>query len=189
MATALSPGLASIRNDLAAASTRVHRLADPLDDDAWRRRPVAERWSVAECIEHLNMSSREIIPLLRAGLQDARQRGWTRPSHRLDVLGWFLSRTLEPPPRNRFKTPEQFTPPSIEPKDAVLREWDTLQHHLDTILNDANGVALTKVRITSPFNARIRYNAYSALRITAAHQRRHLWQAETTAAAVANAPN
>jgi hypothetical protein len=30
----------------------------------------------------------------------------------------------------------------------------------------------------SPFDSRVRYNLFSAFRIIAAHQRRHLWQAE-----------
>jgi len=34
------------------------------------------------------------------------------------------------------------------------------------------------LRIRSPFDARIRYSAWSALRILPAHQRRHLWLAE-----------
>jgi hypothetical protein len=38
------------------------------------------------------------------------------------------------------------------------------------------------VRITSPFNERVRYNVYSALTILAVHQHRHLWQAEQAAA-------
>jgi hypothetical protein len=41
-----------------------------------------------------------------------------------------------------------------------------------------DGLDVTTIRVTSPFNASLRYSAYSALHILAAHERRHLWQAE-----------
>jgi len=34
------------------------------------------------------------------------------------------------------------------------------------------------VRVTSPFNARVRYNLYACFTILPRHQHRHLWQAE-----------
>ena len=42
----------------------------------------------------------------------------------------------------------------------------------------AEAVPLNRVMLTSPFNERLKYNAYAALRVLAAHQRRHIWQAE-----------
>jgi hypothetical protein len=175
---ALSPRLAAIREQLGAATAVLHRIADPLDDATWRRRPAPGRWSVAECVEPLNLTSRALIPLLRDAARDARARGLTKPSQRMDLVGWFLVRSLEPPARARFRTTEAFAPPSIRPKEAVIREWHVLQDGLAALLDELDGLTLTKVRITSPFNVRVRYNAGSALRIAAAHQRRHLWQAQ-----------
>jgi len=37
---------------------------------------------------------------------------------------------------------------------------------------------LSQVRVTSPFNARVRYNLYACFTILPRHQHRHLWQAE-----------
>ena len=34
------------------------------------------------------------------------------------------------------------------------------------------------MKITSPFNPRIRYNLYACLTILPPHQERHIWQAE-----------
>jgi hypothetical protein len=42
----------------------------------------------------------------------------------------------------------------------------------------ADGLPLGSVRITSPFDPRLRYNLYSCLTILPRHQHRHLWQAE-----------
>lgn len=185
MVTGLSPRLAALREELDAATAMLHRIVGPLDDAMWRRRPRTGSWSAGECVEHLNATSRAMLPLLRDKLRDAHARGWTKPSARLDFFGWFLSRSLEPPVKRRFPTTQPFIPVTVGARDTVLRDWDSLQRELAGLLIDADRLSLTRIKITSPFNARIQYNAYSALRITTAHQRRHLWQAEQALSAIA----
>jgi hypothetical protein len=46
------------------------------------------------------------------------------------------------------------------------------------MVTSATGLAIDKVRVTSPVYARISYNVYGAFCILTAHERRHLWQAE-----------
>ena len=72
--------------------------------------------------------------------------------------------------------------PLLEPprtdREAAIRDFDEAQKDLTDFLRKAAGRALDKVKIVSPFDGRVRYNAWSALRIMAAHQRRHLWLIE-----------
>jgi hypothetical protein len=49
---------------------------------------------------------------------------------------------------------------------------------LEGRLRGAAAVPLNRVMVASPFNARLRYNAYAAYLVLASHQRRHIWQAE-----------
>jgi hypothetical protein len=188
--TSLSAPLASIRDELAATTRRMHTLTGPLDELTWSRRPAEERWSAGECVEHLNITSRAFVPVLRDALRDGRTRGLTgvRTSYRLDLMGWLLLRATEPPvKRQRLKTPAAFVPASVGPKARVVAEYAELQGALIGILADAEGLLLTKIKLTSPFNARVHYSAYSALRVIPAHQRRHLWQAEQALAVLRRA--
>ena len=57
-----------------------------------------------------------------------------------------------------------------------------MQHRLIDLARAARGIDLGRLRIISPFDKRVRHNLYSAFRIVAAHQRRHLWQAEQAVA-------
>jgi hypothetical protein len=185
--TSLSPSLAALRDELGDTTRRLHALVDPLDDSVWGRRPAEGRWSVAECVEHLNLTSRAFVPLLREALRDGRSRGLTTPqtAHRLDLMGWFLVRGNESRDRrSRMKTPPPFVPAAVEAKAPVVRAYEELQGELVRIVVDAEGLALGKIKVTSPFNARLRYSAYSALRVIASHQRRHIWQAEQALAAI-----
>lgn len=54
-------------------------------------------------------------------------------------------------------------------------------------MREADGLPPGCLRIASPFDARLRYNLYSALSILPRHQRRHLWQAERALEAAAGA--
>ena len=51
------------------------------------------------------------------------------------------------------------------------------------LLQQAQGRRLDQVKVVSPFDSRISYNLFAAFRLFAAHERRHLWQAERAAGA------
>lgn len=74
---------------------------------------------------------------------------------------------------------------SAESKELVLREFDASQEALLATIRLGDGVDLTRIQLISPFDARLRYSLFSALRIAAAHQRRHLWQANQVRARLA----
>lgn len=180
---ALPPQLRFLETELAEAQTRVHRLAEGLTEEQWRHRPDPARWSIGEQVVHLNLTTRAYLPLFRQAIEEARSRGLTgNGPFRRDFVGWLLGRMAEPPVRVRVKTTAQFVPGGMEPKQAVLGEFDRLQTEVVNFLPQAAGLAIDKVKITSPFDARIRYNLYSALRAFAAHERHHLWLGEQTRA-------
>jgi hypothetical protein len=184
----LSPSLATIRDELDAASAQLRALAQAASDDAWRTRPDAGHWCVGECVQHLNMTSHAYLPILTVALLEARTNGATaaRDSNRLDFVGWLLWKSCGPPKRRliKMKTADSFVPASIEPKAKVLAEFEEYQARLLALLANANGLALSKIKVQSPFKSSVRYNIYSAFRIIAAHERRHLWQAERARDAV-----
>jgi hypothetical protein len=174
-----SPQLSRIATELEEARRLAHRLAEPLDEDGWATRPGPDRWSVAECLIHLNATSRGFLPLLRRAIAEGRGPGPRQSGpYRLNLVGRFLLWSVEPPVRFRVKTTAPFVPPAVEPRAVVLAEFDRLQNDLLVSLHEADGLRLGKLKITSPFDPRFKYNLYAAFRILPAHQRRHLWQAE-----------
>lgn len=180
--------LATITASLESAQTRLHRLADGLSDERWRARPAPDRWSVAECVEHLNMTSRAYLPLLRDALERARKIGGPMVRHyRRDFLGWLFSVMTGPLPHigkrrvGRVKTSPAFVPKGVKGRAEGLAEFDRLQVEQIGLARSAHGLPLDKATIVSPFGGKIKYNAYSALVIIARHQHRHIAQAEDAA--------
>jgi hypothetical protein len=90
------------------------------------------------------------------------------------VLVW----TLEPPPRFRFRTPRAFEPIDAGPVDEVLPAFLERQQQILQVVDASNRIALDDIRVTSPFERRVHYSMWSSLCVAAAHERRHLWQAE-----------
>ncbi len=169
--------LARIQAELAEAARRAHEVAAPFEDERWGARPARDQWSVAECLIHLNMTSRAFLPLIKDAIGKSPDRVLiSRTPYRLDFVGrlLWLAATVQLP----IKTTGALVPPRAQPKDAVLSEFHTLQNQLMGCLAAAEGLDLGTVRIVSPFDARLKYNLYSCLRLIPAHQRQHLRQAE-----------
>lgn len=174
--------LRSIEVEFDDAQAWAHRLVDGLSETDWLRRSDPNRWSVGEQILHLNLTSRAYLPRLRAGLSEARERGLrSQGRYRRDFMGWFLAKGAEPPVRMKVKTTAPFIPKDLQPKLEAMRDFDAFQDDLRAVVREAEGLAIDKVKFISPFDPRIKYNLYSALRVTAAHQRHHLWLGDRVA--------
>jgi hypothetical protein len=178
----IHPQLAEIAAQFAANSARARRLLDSLDDARFQARRDPTRWSAAECLAHLTLTAQAYVSLIDAALA----RGGTAsgvPRYRRDIAGWLLSTLLEPPVYIRTKTIAAFVPASAGTRAEVGADFARSQTELVRRLERASGRDLNRLKIVSPFNARLSYNVYSAFRVLAAHQRRHLWQAERAAPA------
>jgi hypothetical protein len=175
----MHPQLQAVSDEFTAAQRRLHALADAVPDARWAERPDPDRWSVGECVAHLNLTSQAYLPLIRRALADARGSGARAPGryHR-DPTGWLLWRMGGPPSRHRVRTSAPFVPTGDEPRLATLAEFDRLQAEQLECVREADGLPLGRVKITSPFDARISYNLYACFTILPRHQLRHIWQAE-----------
>ena len=169
----------AIENELTEATARAHRLAGGLSDEDWKRRPAPGRWSIGEQIVHLNLTSLAYLSKIEEAARGAREKGLLGDgSYRRDFLGWLLCKMIEPPVRMKVKTSATFEPVNLDSPEVVMAEFDRLQEEVIRAVRGTAGLALDRIDIVSPFDARIRYNLYSAFKAIAAHERQHLWLGE-----------
>ncbi len=181
----MHPQLQEIIDEFEAALERLRRLAATVPEADWPKRPEPHRWSVSECVAHLNLTSGACAPLLRGSLSKARAIGKPAPErYRRDLVGWLLWKYSGPPVRVRVKTPTRFVPTSCPAPSQLIEEFARWQDEQIACVKQAHGLPIDRVRMTSPFNDRLKYNLYAALTILPRHQHQHLWQAEE--AAIAN---
>jgi hypothetical protein len=177
--------LAGIIESLESAQSRLRAITDKLSDKDWSKRPGPDRWSAADCVEHLNLTTRAYLPLLRDATARAREIGGVpRKHYRPDPLGWFMSMMMGPLHHlgrfqvGRVKTTPRFVPKGGHPRDQLLSDFVRLESDLLTLVRSGDGLPLDRVKIVSPFGGRIKHNAHSAMEIIARHQQRHIQQAE-----------
>ncbi len=177
--------LEDVESELNAATARAWQLVKSTDGRLFTVRPDPASWSAAECISHLSLSTEMFLPVLQKAIDDGRARGVTADRKpKMDPIGRVLRWFLEPPIRSRVKTAAPFVPKSVRAKAEAFGDFSALQLKLIDMLSTAQGLDLRKVKIVSPFDRRVKYNLYSAFLIVAAHQRRHLWQAEQAVASL-----
>lgn len=160
-------------------------VAGGLDRPTFNRRPSPGRWSVGECLEHLNASARLYLPVLTEAIEDGLARGLT--TMRRDgrtILGRLAVWSQEPPPRFRRGTwPELEPEPDLDPADVVA-DFEALHEELIVRINESGGLDRKKIRVRSVLDRRLRLSLDDWFCFLAAHARRHLWQAADARAAV-----
>jgi hypothetical protein len=174
--------LQAVIDDLESARVRLHALWSSVSRDAWHARPGVARWAAGECVAHLNLASEALLPLLRAAVAAAGTRGPDRaPAYRRDPLGWLIGKVIAPSSPLKMRSASAFVPSADQSPEMALAEFDRLQDALVACVRAAEGLAIDRVAVVSPFHDCLHYNLYSAFTLVARHQHRHLVQAKRAA--------
>jgi DinB superfamily len=166
--------LASLADQIQSVTCGVEEIVARRSKADLTTRLKPSSWSVAECIDHLALTTRAFLPALSDGLALASNLTTNRPLGTGTLARLFIL-NLEPPYTFRFNVLPQLKP-QCQDFDAAWGGFLESQSHLLHTLSSAGGLAIDNVKIKSPVYARIRYNVYGAFRMLTAHERRHLWQ-------------
>jgi hypothetical protein len=175
--------LAKIVADFKEVEQRLDRLVASVAEERWSVRRNPDRWSVGECIAHLNLTAHAYVPVLTAAWEAHPPIEPPPARYRRDFMGWMLGYAVGPMPGigkfrfGRFKTPATFVPGDAT-REITLSDFAAMQDAQIQLTKLAEGRPLEDIRIVSPFDAKVTYNAYSCLVLLPRHQRRHMWQAE-----------
>ena len=169
----------TLTRELQASSVRAQELFAERSAEQLLHKPDERSWSAAECLEHLNLTNRAYLSRLQPMLADLRSRNSLAvKSFRLNPNAALLKYWLEPPSRLRLPTGAGFQPLRVTDPAASLHNFCALNLELVGLLESSRGLALDQAMLVSPFAKSMKYTAYSAFVLIAAHNRRHLWQAE-----------
>jgi hypothetical protein len=175
----LEPELVNYRRQFEEAKVTASRLVDGLAPAqlAWKYSP--DRWSIGECLAHLNTTAELYLGALDRAMATGRARGLTGrgPFRHGWVVNFFFIRALEPPVRMKLKAPPKFQPVIGPDASGQIQQFLDLQDELLERVQEANGLHLAQVRVVSPVARFLRMSLGQAFQAVAAHQRRHLLQA------------
>lgn len=174
----LAADLQDYRQQIEAISADARDLLAGLSEAEVNWRPTQAHWSIAECLDHLTVTNRELMERIEGAMSDARSRGLTgRGPFRYGLIGNMIVRSMEPPAKMKFKAPTIFKPRPEQSLEAVARDFFAVQDELLRLINDANGLNLARIKVASPVTKLIKLSLGQSFGLIATHNRRHLWQA------------
>jgi hypothetical protein len=175
---ALAPELDEFRRQFEQLANDADALVAPLSDAQFTWNPRPNAWSVADCVDHLNVTARMYLPVLDEGIANAiRQGQYGEGPYAYWWLARMFVRMLEPPPRFRTKTPAAFRPPSGRTRHEIMAAFRAYQVQYVDRLRQANGLDIARARARSPVVSWMVFPLGCGFAAMAAHERRHLWQA------------
>lgn len=175
---ALAREIDDFRKQFEQISADADALVTPLGEDQFVWKPGPNRWSIAECLEHMNATARAYLPAIDEGIADAIRHGaYAEGPFQYSLVGRIFSRMMEPPARFRMRAALDKQPGPERPKRETLAGFRAYQVQYVDRLRQANGIDLSRSCVRSPLASWIRIPLGSAFASMAAHERRHLWQA------------
>jgi DinB family protein len=159
-----------------------HAVCAGLSEAQFNWRPGEGRWSIAECLVHLNRSVAATLPAFDRAIADGRAKGRMAKGEAPSRYSWFsrwMIGSMEPPPKRRMKTFPIFAVPvgGTHAVTRVLPEFLAMRDQLAERVRRADGLDLTGNRTVSPVTRLLRMPLGAYLQFVIAHERRHLWQA------------
>jgi hypothetical protein len=178
----MTPELQELLRQIDAIKADGHAVCAGLSETQFNWRPGEGRWSIAECIVHLNRSVSATLPAFDRAIADGRAKGRTAKGGGPPRYGWFsrwMIGSMEPPPKRRMTTFPIFAVPvgGTHALGRVLPEFVTIRDQLAERVRRADGLDLQGNRTVSPVTRLLRMPLGAYLQFVIAHDRRHLWQA------------
>ena len=160
------------------ASTKVISEFDSLSAEQLNWKPAPDKWSIAECLNHLIVSDTCYLPVfMLIGNNKYRMSWWERHSWLSGFWGKALVKQLSETPKRKLKTPKTFRPQLSNIDGDIILEYNS---HLDRFLIQIEKLKpadLDKTILTSPANRFITYDLRHCLQFLMQHEHRHINQA------------
>ena len=179
-AAALPPDIQQVLDDIEQSDLRGDALTSDLSDQQFHWQPDGGAgWSVGQCLEHLAVINVIYANAVESGIDNARRNGWTRSGPL--APGYFGRKFIahqEPPVTRRFRAPTRVRPGSALTRAEILRRYHDAHVKVKQLIQHAATIDANRATFANPFLGILRVKVATGLQVIAAHDRRHLWQAE-----------
>jgi uncharacterized damage-inducible protein DinB len=174
-----------ILNSFRVSKQRVNDLLEDIDEEQFNAKPDSKTWSIGECIDHMNKTGALYLRQIRqkVRIEKALDRGINRKSSEIKprFISSILIKSMEPPVKFKLRSPKSFKPRSELNKEETRLKFRELQDQFIEQFKYLEENNLLHKRMTSPATNLLKMELGEVFLFIAAHQRRHLWQAENLA--------
>jgi hypothetical protein len=154
-----------------------------LSHEQFNWRPEPGRWSIAQCISHLNIVNNVDLNSLAQVIADGRARGITGEGpFRYGFLSEKFVASQDLPIKTKFKAPKNFIPPADADNEKTLAEYRRIASELRRLVLAGDGLDLARLKtrlgaLPAPLRAIFKMPIGARFMLLVNHDRRHLWQA------------
>jgi hypothetical protein len=170
-----------LTNQVLALRVASHQRLRPLSIEQLNRRPGYDKWSVGQCLEHLNILSGYYLPLVKDRLKAAQAKG---SSAGQKVRSGWLGRRLTSAARLAedsdavFRVPKQYAPTGTRLTGIVVEAFNRQLDELLRLLLLARQVDAGAVRVPNPLHPWLKLRLTDVLETLIANYKRYVQQAE-----------
>jgi DinB family protein len=167
-----------VRAELDKVVADVRATFGQLDVRQLNWRPDPTSWSVAQCLEHLVNSNREMCGAIRRAADPAQSKTiWQRLPILPGLYGRLMITSLTPTNTRRLRAPRTARPSASEIDAGIVERFADGQQEVLALVRTLAGRDPAHLVMVSPFVRFITYSVLDAFRLIAAHERRHFEQA------------
>ena len=142
-------------------------------------KPGAERWSVAQCFDHLITTTSGYLPVIDNVLKGEKKSSiWQKLPFFPKLWATLLIKSLDPAQTRKMKAPKKFQPAQSDLSGSIIHDFSAQQAQLIEKMKATANLDLERIVITSPAASLVNYSLMDAYRIIVVHERRHFQQAQ-----------
>lgn len=155
------------------------KVVEGLTEEQFNAQPAPHKWSIAECIDHLNSSYRAYIPVIKKVIKNNTNETVNNPDNFKIRFRFKLSNAwLEPPYKMKMKTFDLLVPDEKLNKEKTISKFISLTDEFIDFIKISEKVDLKCTIVISPVTSALKFRLGELYPFIASHNRRHLWQAE-----------
>jgi hypothetical protein len=150
----------------------------------WKPEPA--KWSIAQCLDHLIVSNKTYYPSFEKLISHSYRLSFLQKLNPFKkMLGPIMVRSMCKGSKKTFKAPKIFEPSSSNISPGIVNDFVKHQEEMKHYFQRLSQLDTKNLVIASPVTGFITYTLADGLELLAAHEHRHLTQAEN----VLNHPN
>ncbi|TAH41579.1 MAG: DinB family protein [Bacteroidetes bacterium] len=141
------------------------------------KKPSPEKWSIAECLQHLITSNETYFPVLDKLAIGYIPTFWEKNNPFSRSIGKNMVDSLGVVVKKKFKSPKLFLPKKIKFPENIVSSFCGHQDHLIEKMEKLRHLEGKKVIISSPVSPLITLPLTDCLEVLTGHEERHFNQA------------
>ena len=174
----MDKAIAAWHKRLDAVTHKVESEFDSLTPEQLNWKLSAEKWSIAEVMEHLNLVNASYEKILTDSANGTSDMGFTgKIGFVVNFLGKMIYQSVEPSHTKKMKTFPIWEPVQSNVSVDVIPEFKQHQELIKQLITENKQLLEKDIVIPSPANRYIVYKLRKAVEIVVSHEERHLNQA------------